>query len=73
MAHFYASTPERRMMGAGEFVFGLNTNGVDPLVPDTTFLVRDGYADVPEGHGLGIAVDEEALKKHTLHHEVVGA
>ncbi len=71
MAHFYASTPLRRMMGAGEFVFGLNTNGIDPLVPETDFLVRDGHADVPEGPGLGITVDEAALKKHTLHHEVI--
>jgi L-alanine-DL-glutamate epimerase-like enolase superfamily enzyme len=71
MAHFYASTPARRMMGAGEFVFGLNTNGVDPLVPETNFLVRDGYADVPEGLGLGITVDEAALQKHTLRHETI--
>jgi muconate cycloisomerase len=71
-AHFYAATPQRRMMGAGEFVFGLNTVGPDPLVPATDFVVRDGHVDVPTGPGLGVVVDEAALKRHTLRHEVVG-
>jgi muconate cycloisomerase len=70
-AHFYTSTPAKRMMGAGEFVFGLNTNGVDPLVPETDFLIKDGHVDVPTGPGLGIRIDEAALKKNTLRHEVV--
>jgi muconate cycloisomerase len=71
MAHFYASTPARRMMGAGEFVFGLNTNGDDPLVPGTDFLVEDGHVNVPQGPGLGITINEAALKKHTLRHESI--
>ena len=70
-AHFYAATPQRRMMGAGEFVFGLNTIGPDPLVPKTDFVVRDGHVDVPAGPGLGIAIDEAALERHTLRHETV--
>jgi L-alanine-DL-glutamate epimerase-like enolase superfamily enzyme len=70
-AHYYASTPEKRMMGAAEFVMGLNTIGPDPLVPETDFLVKDGYVNVPTGPGLGITLDEAALKKHTLLHEVV--
>jgi muconate cycloisomerase len=70
-AHFYAATPQRRMMGAGEFVFGLNTIGADPLVPQTDFVVRDGHVDVPTGPGLGIAVDETALTRCTLRREVV--
>jgi len=70
-AHFYASTPAKRMMGAGEFVFGLNTIGPDPLVPETEFLIRDGHVDVPQGPGLGVRVDEAALKKHSLRHEIV--
>ena len=70
-AHFCASTPAQRMMGAGEFVFGLNTVAKDPLCPETDFVVRDGHVDVPTGPGLGIAIDEEALKKHTLRHEIV--
>jgi len=71
-AHFYAATPVHRMMGAGEFVFGLNTIGPDPLVPETDFVVRDGHVNVPTGPGLGIRVDEAALKRHTLRHESVG-
>jgi L-alanine-DL-glutamate epimerase-like enolase superfamily enzyme len=70
-AHFYASIPEHRMVGAGEFVFGLGTWGPDPLVPQTDFVIKDGHANVPSGPGLGIVVDEAALKKLTLRHEVV--
>jgi muconate cycloisomerase len=68
-AHFYASTPAARMMGAAEFVFGLNTVGTDPLVPETDFVVRDGHVEVPRGPGLGISIDEAALKKNTLLYE----
>jgi muconate cycloisomerase len=71
-AHFCASTPAPRMFGAAEFVFGLNANGTDPLVPETNFVVRDGHVDVPQGPGLGIVVDEAALNRHTLKHVVVG-
>lgn len=71
-AHFYASTPVSRMMGAAEFLFGLNTVGKDPLVPETDFVVRDGHVDVPRGPGLGINIDEAALKKNTLLYERVG-
>jgi muconate cycloisomerase len=70
-AHFYASIPERRMMGAGEFLFGLNATAPDPLVPETDFVVRDGHVDVPTGPGLGVVIDDAALKKHTLAQEVV--
>src|SRR6478609_11609264 len=65
-AHFYASTPASRMMGAAEFVFGLNAIAKDPICPESDFVVRDGHVDVPRGHGLGITIDEAALKKHTL-------
>lgn len=70
-AHYYASYPAKRMMGAAEFVMGLNTIGPDPIVPVTDFVVQDGHVNVPTGPGLGITVDEAALKKHTLLHEVV--
>ena len=70
-AHYYASYPAKRMMGAAEFVMGLNTIGPDPIVPVTDFVVTDGHVNVPTGPGLGITVDEVALKKHTLLHEVV--
>jgi muconate cycloisomerase len=72
-AHFYASTPASRMMGAGEFVFGLNATAKDPLSPDSDFAVREGHVDVPRGPGLGIAIDESALEKNTLLRERVTA
>lgn len=72
-AHYYASYPAKRMMGAAEFVMGLNTIGPDPIVPVTDFVVQDGHVNVPTGPGLGITVNEAALKRHTLLHEVVGA
>jgi L-alanine-DL-glutamate epimerase-like enolase superfamily enzyme len=59
------------MMGAGEFLFGLNATAPDPLVPETDFVVRDGYVDVPTGPGLGVVIDDAALKKYTLAQEVV--
>ncbi|HEV7800842.1 MAG TPA: enolase C-terminal domain-like protein [Burkholderiales bacterium] len=71
-AHFYASTPASRMMGAAEFVFGLNTTAKDPICPESDFVVRDGHVDVPRGPGLGITIDEAALKKNTLLFEKVG-
>jgi muconate cycloisomerase len=65
-AHFCASTPVRRMFGAAEFVFGLNAIAKDPLCPESDFVVRDGYVDVPRRPGLGITIDEAALKRNTL-------
>jgi muconate cycloisomerase len=65
-AHFYAATPAARMMGAAEFVFGLNAAGKDPICPETDFVIRDGHVEVPRGPGLGITIDEAALKKNTL-------
>ncbi|MFO1413138.1 MAG: enolase C-terminal domain-like protein [Burkholderiales bacterium] len=66
-AHFHAAQPAHRMMGAAEFVFGLNTTAPDPLVGETSFVVRDGHVDVPTGPGLGVTIDEAALARHTLH------
>lgn len=70
-AHFYASVPASRMMGAAEFVMGLNATAKDPLCPDGDFRVRDGHVDVPRGAGLGITIDDALLKQHTLVHEYV--
>ena len=70
-AHFYASSPERLIMPAAEFVFGVGGLGPDPLVPDTDFVVKDGHVMVPDGPGLGIQVSEDALKRHTLKKEIV--
>lgn len=70
-AHFYASSPERQVMPAAEFIFGLGTLGPDPLVPDTDFVIRDGHVDAPSRPGLGIPVDDRAVERHTLKKEVV--
>lgn len=70
-AHFYASIPEKRMMGAGEFLFGLNTTAPDPLVSETEFVVKNGRVDVPTGHGLGVNINDDLLKKYTLLREVI--
>src|SRR6185503_16153266 len=53
-AHFYASVPASRMMGAAEFVCGLNATAKDPLCPESAFTVRHGHVNVPTGPGLGI-------------------
>jgi L-alanine-DL-glutamate epimerase-like enolase superfamily enzyme len=70
-AHFYASSPERHVMPAAEFIFGLGVLGPDPLVPDTDFVIKDGHVAPPGGPGLGITVDERALERYTLKREVV--
>jgi L-alanine-DL-glutamate epimerase-like enolase superfamily enzyme len=70
-AHFYASSPERHVMPAAEFIFGLGTLGPDPLVPDTDFVIRDGHVTAPSRPGLGIPVDDRAVERHTLKKEIV--
>lgn len=70
-AHYYASVPASRMFGAAEFVMGLNSIAPDPLCPESDFVIRDGHVDVPRGPGLGITIDEAALRKHTLLAECV--
>jgi muconate cycloisomerase len=71
-AHFYASVPASRMMGAAEFVMGLNAAAKDPLCPESDFRIRDGHVNVPTGPGLGVTIDEAALRKNTLLAERVG-
>jgi L-alanine-DL-glutamate epimerase-like enolase superfamily enzyme len=70
-AHFYASIPAARMMGAAEFVMGLNSVVKDPICAESDFVIRDGHVDVPTGPGLGITIDEARLKKNTLLYECV--
>lgn len=70
-AHFYASSPERQVMPAAEFIFGLGVLGPDPLVPDTDFVIKDGHVEPPSRPGLGIAVDERSVERHTLKREIV--
>lgn len=71
-AHFYASIPGARVMPGGEFIFGLGAIGTDPLVPNTNeFTIQDGHVRPPSGPGLGVTVDEGALKELTLAEEVI--
>jgi L-alanine-DL-glutamate epimerase-like enolase superfamily enzyme len=70
-AHFYASTAERHIMPAAEFIFGLGVLGPDPLVPETDFVIKDGHVTPPSSPGLGIPVDERALERCILKREIV--
>jgi L-alanine-DL-glutamate epimerase-like enolase superfamily enzyme len=71
IAHYYASVPKASMLAGGEFVFGLGGVLQDPLVPETDFVIGKGEVAVPMSPGLGVTVDEAALKQHTLLSEVV--
>jgi muconate cycloisomerase len=71
-AHFCASIPAARTFGAAEFVFGVGALGSDPLVADGAMTIKDGRAAVPLGPGLGLTLDEAALKRMTLSQAVVG-
>jgi L-alanine-DL-glutamate epimerase-like enolase superfamily enzyme len=70
-AHFYASRPPEHVMPAGEFIFGLGVIGQDPLVPETSFVVKEGHVAPPGGPGLGVTIDERALDALTLLKEIV--
>jgi len=72
-AHYCASIPAKRTFGAAEFVFGLGPAGPDPLIAENPFKIEDGYVRVPEGPGLGVTIDEQALERHTLAKHVVRA
>ncbi|MCL2394151.1 MAG: hypothetical protein FWC87_05615 [Acidimicrobiaceae bacterium] len=69
-AHFYASTPEERVMPAAEFIFGLGVGGQDPLVAESDFTISHGKVKVPAGPGLGVVLDEAAVRAKTLAREV---
>ena len=70
-AHFYTSIPQQLTMGAAEFVFGLGVFGPDPLVPEPTLVIKDGHVTLSDRPGLGVTVDEKALKALTLQHKVI--
>jgi L-alanine-DL-glutamate epimerase-like enolase superfamily enzyme len=70
-AHFYASRPADHVMPAGEFIFGLGVMGPDPLVAETDFVIRGGHVTPPQSPGLGVTINEEALKRLTMQTEVV--
>jgi len=70
-AHFCASRPATQVMPAAEFIFGLGVAGPDPIVPETNFVIENGHVRPPSAPGLGITVDEEAVKALTLLSESV--
>ena len=70
-AQFCAATPASRTFGAAEFVFALGPAGNDPLVSEGAMTIRDGAVEIPQSPGLGIAIDEAALERHTLKKIVV--
>jgi L-alanine-DL-glutamate epimerase-like enolase superfamily enzyme len=70
-AHFVASLPARVVMPGAEFIFGLGVAGPDPLVGESDFRIVNGHARVPDGPGLGITVDEDAVAARTLLNETV--
>lgn len=72
-AHYCAAVPARRTFGAAEFVFGAGVLGDDPLVADGGFAIADGAVAVPTGPGLGLTLDEDALRRMTLLHVDVAA
>jgi muconate cycloisomerase len=71
-AHFCAAVPGKRTFGAAEFVFGAGVMGPDPLVAEGGFTIVDGAVSVPTAPGLGLTLDEDALKRMTLLHVDVG-
>jgi L-alanine-DL-glutamate epimerase-like enolase superfamily enzyme len=72
IAHYYASVPPQHMLDGAEFVFALAGVLADPLVPETDFAIRsDGHVAVPASPGLGIRIDDIAVKKLALVSEVV--
>jgi L-alanine-DL-glutamate epimerase-like enolase superfamily enzyme len=60
-AHYYAST--KNIFPAGEFVMGITEE--DPIC-NQPFVIKDGYCNVPEGPGLGVEIDEQAVEKYAL-------
>lgn len=70
-AHYCASIPASRTFGAAEFVFGVGVLGDDPLVADGAMTIKGGAVAVPTGPGLGLTLDEAALKRMTLSEIVV--
>ena len=58
----------RNIFPAGEFVMGITEE--DPLV-DNPFTVKDGCITVPDRPGLGMEIDEAAVKKFALETYVI--
>lgn len=69
--HFHASLSPRRVMPAGEFLFGLGVWGPDPLVPEPVYTLKDGEVEVLDLPGLGVEPDAAAVERLVLLREVV--
>lgn len=66
-AHLWASLPNPSF--AAEFILGLGVVDPDPLArPRDGLQINDGKVEVPRGPGLGIEVDEAAVRDHTIAH-----
>jgi L-alanine-DL-glutamate epimerase-like enolase superfamily enzyme len=61
IAHYYAST--KNIFPAGEFVMGITEE--DPIC-NQPFIIKNGYCNFPEGPGLGVEIDEQAVEKYAL-------
>ncbi|CAN5327221.1 muconate cycloisomerase family protein [soil metagenome] len=72
-SHFCAAVPAWRTFCAAEFVFGAGVMGPDPLVAEGGFTIVDGAVRVPTAPGLGLTLDEDALRRMTLLHVEVDA
>lgn len=69
-AHLYASLPSPAL--AAEFALGLNVVDRDPIaIQPPQFVLAGGKTAVPAGPGLGIAIDVDAVREHTLATHVV--
>ena len=71
--HFHTAMHPSKVMPAGEFLFGLGVRGPDPLVPEPTYTIVDGHVAPSSLPGLGVVLDEQAITRLTLIHEVVSA
>ncbi|MCO5731590.1 mandelate racemase/muconate lactonizing enzyme family protein [Rhizobium sp. SSA_523] len=69
--HFHTSLPPKRVMPAGEFLFGLGVSGPDPLVPEPVYTLENGSVAPVDRPGLGVEPDHKALEKIVLMKEVV--
>ena len=73
-AQFLATLPPHTVMPGAEFIFGLGVQGVDPITEENGFVISDGHVDVPQGPGLGVIVDEEAVAARSiLSHSITAA
>jgi L-alanine-DL-glutamate epimerase-like enolase superfamily enzyme len=59
--HLAAATPNQTWM---EYWYGANPLG--DAILTRPLRIEDGYLWVPEGPGLGIEIDEEALRQHAI-------